>query len=175
MLPRNSHVHICISDTIAPTLQVFNIFLKLCEQISPCQLEAALPTCLVSEVAEIPFRANESASLAPACPEQTTGMLFLNPQFRAHLLSRRDFAFSISLLQQAECLPNGELYFPWGIHKQTIQVCFVPCKRVASPPGLLVSSHHCCRTQPGQPGGGAHVTLPGSKWPFGRGTQPVLC
>lgn len=84
-------------------------------------------------MAEIPFRAKESSSLAPACPGQTTGMLFLNPQFRAHLHLGRDFASSISLLRQAECLPNGELYFPWGIHRQIIQVCFVPYKQLGAP------------------------------------------
>lgn len=64
---------------------------------SPCQLEAVLPNRLASRTAEISFRANESLFLAPACLEQTTGMLLLNPQFRAHLHLGRDFAFSIFL------------------------------------------------------------------------------
>lgn len=172
MLPRNSHVHTCTSDTIIPTLPVFNIFLKLCEQISPCHLEVPLPTCLSSEMAETLFRAKESASLAPACPEQTTGMLFLNPQFRAHLHLQRDFTFSISLLQQAKCLPNGELYFPGGIHKQTIQLCFVPGKLSGCPQGYWSAATTATIPSQGSPGvGAAHATLPGSKWPCGRETS----
>lgn len=89
------YTFVCL--TITPTIPFFNIFLKLCEQISPRQLEALLPTYLASELAEIPFRAKESASLALACPERTTGMFFWNPQFRAHLHLWRDFAFSVSL------------------------------------------------------------------------------
>lgn len=89
------YTFVCL--TITPTIPFFNIFLKLCEQISRHQLEALLPTSLASEMAKIPSRAKASASLALACPERTTGMLFWNPQFRAHLHLWRDFAFSVSL------------------------------------------------------------------------------
>lgn len=97
---------------------------------SPCQLETVLPNRLASRTAEISFRAKESLFLAPACLEQIAGMLLLNPQFRAHLHLGRDFDFSIFLfffLWWVECLPNGELYFQRGIHRQTVQVGFISC------------------------------------------------
>ena len=108
---------------------------------------------------EIPFRAKESASLAPACLERTTGMLFLNPQFRAHLHLWRGFTFSISLLWQGKHFPNGELYFPWGVHRQTIEVSFVPCKRQGVPGATGEQPPLLWYLQ---------ATLPSSKWSCGR-------
>lgn len=86
---------------------------------------------------------------------------FLNIQFRAPLHLWRGFAFSIYLLQQAECLPNEELYFPWGTHRQTIQVYFVPFK--------LLSASRATGEQQSLPWSPARAA-----WQGGQATLPEL-
>lgn len=68
-------MHTFVYLVITPTVLVFNIFLKIWEQSSQCQLEVHLANCPTSEMAETPFRAKGMAPLSPASSEKTAEML----------------------------------------------------------------------------------------------------
>lgn len=158
MLSWNSHIHVSTFDTITPAIPVFKIFLKLCDQISPCQLEAGFMACLASEMADILFRVKESASLAPACPEWTTERLWIHSSeliclCGQILLFQFPFYKRMNVCQTGSFISHGEF-----TSKPSRFAMFLVSDW--EPPGLSVSSDCCCGTRPEQAVGGAHATLP---------------
>lgn len=107
------YTFVCL--TITPTIPFFNIFLKLCEQISRRQLEALLPTSLASEMAKIPSRAKASASLAlSSLPRANNWDALLEPTVQSSSALMEGFCFFSFPLTTGRMFATRGALFPLG-------------------------------------------------------------
>lgn len=131
MPPRNPHARICVSDTVTPALPFFNRFPKLCEHISPCQLEAVLPNHLPSRNT---FRSQGKHIPGSSQPGANNWDVLSKPRAQSSSALREEFCFfNLRFHDGPNACQTGSFISSGGICRQAIQVCFVGWKQWDAP------------------------------------------